>query len=102
MTTENEQNPELKLVFDEPKQRVKPPAHFADLSPEERKVKVAELGIPAFRANQMAIHFFTHHNDDPESWSDIPKLWFAPLPPMVARPAKISGSFTMEYLLRAC
>jgi len=73
MSQENEQPAELKLVFDEPKQRVKPPAHFADLSPEERKAKVAELGIPAFRANQMAVHFFTHHNDDPESWSDIPK-----------------------------
>ena len=64
---------ELKLVFDEPKQRVKPPPHFADMSPEERKAKVAELGIPAFRANQMAVHFFTHYNDDPETWSDIPK-----------------------------
>jgi len=64
---------ELKLVFDEPKQRVKPPQHFADLTPEERKAKAIELGIPAFRANQMAVHFFTHYNDDPESWSDIPK-----------------------------
>ena len=64
---------ELKLVFDEPKQRVKPPHHFADMSPEERKAKVAEIGIPAFRANQMAVHFFTHYNDNPETWTDIPK-----------------------------
>ncbi len=64
---------EIKLVFDEPKQRVKPPKHFADLSPEERKAKAIELGIPAFRANQMAVHFFTHFNDDPDSWTDIPK-----------------------------
>ena len=69
----NETNPALKLVFDEPKQRVKPPKHFADLSPEERKERALELGIPAFRANQMAVHFFTHFNDDPETWSDIPK-----------------------------
>ena len=27
----------LKLVFDEPKQRVKPPQHFADLDPAGRK-----------------------------------------------------------------
>jgi 23S rRNA (adenine2503-C2)-methyltransferase len=64
---------DIKLVFDEPKQRVKPPLHFADLSPEGRKAKAVELGIPAFRANQMAVHFFTHYNDDPNTWTDIPK-----------------------------
>jgi len=65
--------PEIKLVFDEPKQRVKPPKHFADLDPEGRKALAVELGIPAFRANQAAVHFFNHYNDDTESWSDIPK-----------------------------
>ena len=65
--------PEIKLVFDEPKQRVKPPKHFADLDPEGRKALAVELGIPAFRANQAAVHFFNHYNDDSESWSDIPK-----------------------------
>jgi 23S rRNA (adenine2503-C2)-methyltransferase len=64
---------EIKLVFDEPKQRIKPPKHFADLSPVERKARALELGIPAFRANQMAVHFFTHYNDDPDTWTDIPK-----------------------------
>jgi len=65
--------PEIKLVFDEPKQRVKPPKHFADLDPKGRKALAVELGIPAFRANQAAVHFFNHYNDDTESWSDIPK-----------------------------
>jgi len=69
----NSDLPEIKLVFDEPKQKVKPPKHFADLSPEERKAKAVEIGVPAFRANQMAVHFFSHYNDDPESWTDIPK-----------------------------
>ena len=64
---------EIKLVFDEPKQRVKPPKHFADLAPEERKVLATELGIPAYRANQMSVHFFNHYNDDPDTWTDIPK-----------------------------
>jgi 23S rRNA (adenine2503-C2)-methyltransferase len=73
MSTENSGVPEIKLVFDEPKQKVKPPKHFADLSPEERKAKAIEIGVPAFRANQMAVHFFAHYNDDPESWTDIPK-----------------------------
>lgn len=73
MSNENSGVPDIKLVFDEPKQKVKPPKHFADLSPEERKAKAVEIGVPAFRANQMAVHFFTHYNDDPESWTDIPK-----------------------------
>jgi 23S rRNA (adenine2503-C2)-methyltransferase len=65
--------PELKLVFDEPKQKVKPPKHFADLDPEGRKALAEEIGLPAFRAKQIATHFFTHYNDDPETWTDIPK-----------------------------
>ena len=35
--------PEIKLVFDEPKQRVKPPKHFADLDPKGRKALAVEL-----------------------------------------------------------
>ena len=73
MSNEKSGVPEIKLVFDEPKQKVKPPKHFADLSPEERKAKAIEIGVPAFRANQMAVHFFTHYNDDPDSRTDIPK-----------------------------
>jgi 23S rRNA (adenine2503-C2)-methyltransferase len=64
---------ELKLVFDEPKQRKKAPSHFADLTIEERLERARDLGIPAFRVNQIATHYFTHYNDDPESWSDFPK-----------------------------
>ena len=64
---------EIKLVFDEPKLRVKPPQHFSDLDPDGRKARAVELGIPAFRANQMAVHFFTHFNDEPDTWTDIPK-----------------------------
>ena len=64
---------ELKLVFDEPKQKVKSPKHFADLDPEGRKALAEEIGLPAFRAKQIATHFFVHYNDDPETWTDIPK-----------------------------
>ena len=63
---------ELKLIFDEPKLKKKAPIHLADMSTEERKAKCAELGIPAFRANQVAVHYFTHLERDPEKWSDIP------------------------------
>jgi len=64
---------ELKLVFDAPKPRTKAPLHLADFSAEERKAKAKELGIPAFRVNQIATHYFTHYNDDPATWSDFPK-----------------------------
>ena len=63
---------EPELVFEEPKQRKKPPAHFADLAPDERREKVESLGLPGYRANQISTHYFTHYNDDPESWSDFP------------------------------
>lgn len=64
---------ELKLVFDAPKPRTKAPLHLADLSPDERKAQAKELGIPAFRVNQISTHYFTHYNDNPETWSDFPK-----------------------------
>ena len=57
---------EFKLVDIEGagKKPSKPPLHFADLTPEERRAKVVELGLPAFRANQLAVHYFEHYNDD--------------------------------------
>ncbi|MBI3429056.1 MAG: 23S rRNA (adenine(2503)-C(2))-methyltransferase RlmN [Actinobacteria bacterium] len=63
---------EIKLVFDEPKLRKRTPRHLADYSPEQRRELAVELGLPAFRANQVANHYFTHLSSDPESWSDIP------------------------------
>ena len=71
---------ELKLVFEEPKQRKKAPEHLADLTKEERRAKAESLGLPAFRANQISTHYFTHYNDDPDSWTDIP----AAMRPLVA------------------
>jgi 23S rRNA (adenine2503-C2)-methyltransferase len=65
---------ELKLVFEEPKQRKKAPEHLADLTKDERRKKAESLGLPAFRANQISTHYFTHYNDDPDSWSDIPAV----------------------------
>ena len=51
--------PEINLVFDEPVQRKKTPKHLADYSPEERREVATKLGLPAFRANQIANHYFT-------------------------------------------
>jgi 23S rRNA (adenine2503-C2)-methyltransferase len=69
----------VDLVFEEPVQKKKAPIHLADLTVAERKARAEELGLPAFRANQLAVHFFTHYNDDPDSWSDIPKELRQPL-----------------------
>jgi len=72
MSDRPDANPELKLVFDEPVQRKKAPKHLADFSPEERRALAVENGLPAFRANQVATHYFTHLSNDPVTWTDIP------------------------------
>ena len=64
--------PEVNLVFDEPVQRKKVPKHLADYSPQERREVAKTLGLPAFRATQVAAHYFSHLADDPQTWSDIP------------------------------
>ena len=68
-----------ELIFDAPAVKKKTPIHLADLTVAERKARAEELGLPAFRANQLAVHFFTHHNDDVDSFTDIPKDLRAPL-----------------------
>ena len=61
----------LPLVFDAPK-RALPPRHLADLEPAERRAAVAELGLPAFRADQLARHYFGHFTADLEAMTDLP------------------------------
>ncbi len=60
---------ELQMV--EPK-RPKPPIHWSDLTVDERKAKVIELGLPGFRADQMSRQWFSRLSDDPMSWTDVP------------------------------
>ena len=55
----------LPLVFDEPRGRKKPPRHLADLTADERKALVDELGLPGFRAKQLSTHYFSRLVDDP-------------------------------------
>ncbi|MEI3868110.1 23S rRNA (adenine(2503)-C(2))-methyltransferase RlmN [Microbacterium sp. CCNWLW134] len=59
------------LQFASPK-RGKPPVHLADLTAEERAAKVTELGLPAFRAKQLEIHYFRHYTSDPGEMTDLP------------------------------
>jgi 23S rRNA (adenine2503-C2)-methyltransferase len=75
------------LQFASPK-RGKPPAHLADLTPEERVARVTELGLPGFRAKQLEKHWFTHYTDDPADMTDLPaagreELVAALLPPLL-------------------
>lgn len=60
------------LQFAEPK-RSQPPTHLADLSLDERREKVAEAGMPKFRANQVSTHYFEHYITDPEQMTDLPQ-----------------------------
>ncbi|MDO5722251.1 MAG: 23S rRNA (adenine(2503)-C(2))-methyltransferase RlmN [Actinomycetaceae bacterium] len=63
--------PVRKLSF-AARRRGKPPTHFADLGVEDRKKLVVEAGLPAFRANQLARHYFTNHQADPQAMTDLP------------------------------
>jgi 23S rRNA (adenine2503-C2)-methyltransferase len=76
-----------ELTFAAPR-RAKPPRHLADLSLAERRAAVAELGEPAFRANQLSAHYFARLTDDPGAMSDLPaasrrSLTDALLPPLL-------------------
>ncbi|MFY9714226.1 MAG: 23S rRNA (adenine(2503)-C(2))-methyltransferase RlmN, partial [Microbacterium sp.] len=59
------------LQFASPK-RGKPPVHLADLTPAERVEKVKELGLPGFRAKQLATHYFRHYTSDAAQMTDLP------------------------------
>ncbi len=60
------------LVFEAPR-RGKPPRHFADLEPKERAEALADLGYPAYRADQIARQYFGRLSSDPTQWTDLPK-----------------------------
>ncbi len=61
----------VPLQFTAPR-RGKPPVHFADLTPDARVAAVTGLGLPAFRAKQLATHYFTHYEADTGAMSDVP------------------------------
>ena len=61
----------LPLVFDAPKRGL-PPTHLADLDAEGRRDAVASLGLPAFRADQLARHYYGRFENDPAQMTDLP------------------------------
>jgi len=60
-----------RLTFGAPR-RGKPPRHFADLDPAERREAVVDLGEPAYRARQLSRHYFVRHVDDAAALTDLP------------------------------
>ncbi|CAN5269197.1 23S rRNA (adenine(2503)-C(2))-methyltransferase RlmN [soil metagenome] len=78
----------LPLVFEEPRSRKRPPRHLADLSASERRELVRSLGLPGFRAKQLATHYFSRLVDDPAEMTDLPaaereQLVASLLPPLM-------------------
>ena len=61
----------LPLVFDAPR-RAAPPRHLADLDTAERRAAVVELGLPAYRADQVARHYFARLTADVDAMTDLP------------------------------
>lgn len=49
-----------------------PPQHFADLDHQQRIDRLAELGLPKFRANQLAKHYYGHLQADAHQMTDLP------------------------------
>lgn len=61
-----------ELIFESPR-RAKPPQHWSDLTVEQRKEKVIELGLPGFRADQISRQWFSRLSNQPETWTDMPE-----------------------------
>ena len=61
----------LPLVFTAPR-RGRPPTHFVDLSPDERRAAVRAAGAPEFRAKQLAHHYFAGLTRDAAEMTDLP------------------------------
>jgi len=60
-----------QLVFDEPRPG-RPPRHLADLDAAGLVSAVTELGLPAFRAKQLAHQYYGRLIADPRQMTDLP------------------------------
>jgi 23S rRNA (adenine2503-C2)-methyltransferase len=60
-----------ELIFDAPR-RALPPRHLADLDEAGRIEAVAALGLPAFRAKQLAHQYYGRLIGDPQQMTDLP------------------------------
>ena len=94
------------LMFAEPK-RGKPPVHLVDLTTEERAERMKELGVPAFRAKQIAAHYFTKYTSEPAQMTDLPaagreELVSSLLPPLLTEVKRLQtdNGATIKFLWR--
>ena len=94
------------LMFAEPK-RGKPPVHLVDLTAEERAERMKELGVPAFRAKQIAAHYFSKYTSDPAQMTDLPaagreELVSSLLPPLLTEVKRLQtdNGDTIKFLWR--
>ncbi len=62
-----------ELVFEAPR-RGMPPRHFADLDDDDGAAAVTDLGLPAFRAKQLANQYFGRLIADPHLMTDLPAV----------------------------
>jgi 23S rRNA (adenine2503-C2)-methyltransferase len=62
---------DLPLVFDAPS-RTLPPTHLADLDAAAARDAVLGLGLPAYRADQLARHYFARLENDATTMTDLP------------------------------
>ena len=62
----------VKLQFAAPK-RGMPPVHFADLSADKRISEVEQLGLPKFRADQIARQYYGRLQGNPLEMTDLPE-----------------------------
>jgi 23S rRNA (adenine2503-C2)-methyltransferase len=60
-----------QLVFEAPRRRL-PPRHLADLDDAARVDAVAALGLPPFRAKQLAHQYYGRLIADPQQMTDLP------------------------------
>ncbi|WP_285612575.1 23S rRNA (adenine(2503)-C(2))-methyltransferase RlmN [Actinokineospora globicatena] len=97
----------LPLVFDAPKRGL-PPRHLADLTAEQRREAVTELGEKPFRANQLSTHYFARLTADRAAMTDIPaaardRLADSLLPPLFTelRAVTCDDGNTRKALLKA-
>jgi 23S rRNA (adenine2503-C2)-methyltransferase len=60
-----------QLIFDEPRPG-RPPRHLADLDAAGRALAVTELGLPAFRAKQLAHQYYGRLIADPRQMTELP------------------------------
>ena len=94
------------LMFAEPK-RGKPPIHLVDLTTEERAERLKEAGVQAFRAKQIANHYFTHYTSNPDEMTDLPaagreELVKSLLPPLLTEVKRLQtdNGDTIKFLWR--